>query len=721
MSARTRGNPWGAFVTLAALGMTAPGCDDITVPPTNPVAHSIVLNPTSIVVADGAETNISATVYDQNGDRMSPQPGLTWSTVDPAVATAAEGRVRGEFPGQTLLRVSVNEISAEAEVLVTAAATALQQLEGDAQRGGPGEALPGPLTIRVVDRHGNAVQGIEVEFSVEAGGGSISPARQTSDASGEVRSTWTLGPANVINRAAARLVEGAVEPVHFTASVVQETTVSDGGGEFETSGGEVAISFPAGAVSGETQISVEPAAPQTAAPAGATAIEGTSYRFEPSGITFSHPVEITISYEGATLPAGVRAEDLRIMRESSSGWEVVGSSSVDAGAKVVRGAIYGFSTYAIMAVSTAAVTVEVSALEPRVTQLRLAVAGAGILTPIESELAITNGAGIGTIELPAGDDRTFTVRGFDAGGTMTHRGSISANVTSAPEQKVTVQVGVLHEAVSVTSELPGEHVTAMMLSVSGSGIAQAITTAFIISGATATASVEVPAGSDRTFTVHGLDAQDNVTHQGAATAHVVQGTPPEVKVSLAPVMASVRMTAALPASLVEEMHLVVTGPGISTPVEAALVIVDGIGSATVQIPAGLERTFTVRALDGEGAITHRGSTISSVVAGVETNVSVDLDRVDGSVTVVITVGQNTLTLETHGASIRVGETRQFTATVHDAAGEPVEDAVLRWASANPALATVNAEGNVTGRRVGDTRISVSYNGFAASASLTIEP
>jgi uncharacterized protein YjdB len=71
------------------------------------------------------------------------------------------------------------------------------------------------------------------------------------------------------------------------------------------------------------------------------------------------------------------------------------------------------------------------------------------------------------------------------------------------------------------------------------------------------------------------------------------------------------------------------------------------------------------------------------------------------------------------ASIEVGETYQFTATVSytDGATEDVT-AEADWASSNTAVATVDA-GLATGVGAGITRISATYGGISDSATLNV--
>ena len=81
----------------------------------------------------------------------------------------------------------------------------LRLVSGDQQLGAMGSALSQPIIVKVVDAGGQPVTGAAVTFSVRAGGGSINPAANVSDANGLVSSTWTMGTSLGENKAVALL------------------------------------------------------------------------------------------------------------------------------------------------------------------------------------------------------------------------------------------------------------------------------------------------------------------------------------------------------------------------------------------------------------------------------------------------------------------------------------------------------------------------------------
>ncbi len=71
------------------------------------------------------------------------------------------------------------------------------------------------------------------------------------------------------------------------------------------------------------------------------------------------------------------------------------------------------------------------------------------------------------------------------------------------------------------------------------------------------------------------------------------------------------------------------------------------------------------------------------------------------------------------ATILVGNTVQLTATAEDAEGEPLPGRTATWASDAPAVATVSAEGVVTGVGTGSATITATIEGVTGTADVTV--
>ena len=118
-----------------------------------------------------------------------------------------------------------NEVTASSGALtpVTFTATAgpgapttLSVESGDAQADTAGAVLPQPIVAKVTDAFGNPVPGVNVDFAVTGGGGSVSVATVATDAAGLAQTTWTLGTgvgANVVTAST-----GTLTPVLFNAT-----------------------------------------------------------------------------------------------------------------------------------------------------------------------------------------------------------------------------------------------------------------------------------------------------------------------------------------------------------------------------------------------------------------------------------------------------------------------------------------------------------------------
>lgn len=97
----------------------------------------------------------------------------------------------------------------------TAGASRLTIVQGHLQTAAVGTLLPTPLILRALDANGKPVSGIPISFAVVAGGGTVDPATGTSDANGEVKAKWTLGPSSQVQTVQG--TAGSAEPVTISA------------------------------------------------------------------------------------------------------------------------------------------------------------------------------------------------------------------------------------------------------------------------------------------------------------------------------------------------------------------------------------------------------------------------------------------------------------------------------------------------------------------------
>jgi len=119
-----------------------------------------------------------------------------------------------------------------------------------------------------------------------------------------------------------------------------EATVEIGGGTFQFSEGAVRLEFPEGAVKNQTLVTVNRL---DSPPKNNSVVVLTAFRFGPEGTRFSKPVTVSIRYDPAALPSGVKAADLRLITRSGGSWREVPGSSSDVATSQVTGDVTHFS------------------------------------------------------------------------------------------------------------------------------------------------------------------------------------------------------------------------------------------------------------------------------------------------------------------------------------------------------------------------------------------
>ena len=166
----------------------------------------------------------------------------------------------------------------------------------------------------------------------------------------------------------------------------------------------------------------------------------------------------------------------------------------------------------------------------------------------------------------------------------------------------------------------------------------------------------------------------------------------------------------------------VSAPDIPTPLVFNIAVAGGVASGTITIPAGSNRTIAIRAFDGAGVETHTGSTTMTVQAGTNPTISITLSPLSGDVPIVATLGSFTVGVTPTLSTLSLGgaETVQLTATIHDAQGQAATGTVS-WATHDPGIAAVSATGLVSAVGVGQTTIVATFQGVAASTTITVTP
>jgi hypothetical protein len=91
-----------------------------------------------------------------------------------------------------------------------------------------GKELPNAIVIRALTEDGKPVEKATVGFTVVAGGGSVSPGSVLTDANGEARTKWVLGPTTPDQTLKAEVA--GVDPVTISATAIvpKEVVIAQG-------------------------------------------------------------------------------------------------------------------------------------------------------------------------------------------------------------------------------------------------------------------------------------------------------------------------------------------------------------------------------------------------------------------------------------------------------------------------------------------------------------
>lgn len=209
MISEFRKSPLFAALVLATVGSTA--CGKESSGPAAPVPSSVALSTSpvqSAVVGSVVSPGLTFSVKDQNGNSLAGIPVTVTvtaggGTLTGAPTTTASGETSiGVFTLGTIVGVNTVTIKAGSLAPITfsittvAGAPAQITASGAGQSAPAGTALPGIL-VKVADQFGNGVAGQSVTVSVAEGGGFVTPATGTTNASGQLTFNWTLGKSAV--------------------------------------------------------------------------------------------------------------------------------------------------------------------------------------------------------------------------------------------------------------------------------------------------------------------------------------------------------------------------------------------------------------------------------------------------------------------------------------------------------------------------------------------
>ncbi len=244
-----------ATITATATGSTASGSITATVAQVATALSKSAGDAQGGLVGTALGAPIAVRANDANG---SPVAGVAiafavtsggGSVANASVTTGTNGVASTTWTiGTNITQAQTVSASASGLAAVTFTATAnagpaaaIAVQAGNNQTATVGTTLPVRPAVRVTDSFGNARAGAMVQFSVTAGGGSVSGATQTADAQGIATvGNWTMGASPAANTLAATVVGTAISttfsataqaagaPANMTAFVGDNQTALQG-------------------------------------------------------------------------------------------------------------------------------------------------------------------------------------------------------------------------------------------------------------------------------------------------------------------------------------------------------------------------------------------------------------------------------------------------------------------------------------------------------------
>jgi hypothetical protein len=96
-------------------------------------------------------------------------------------------------------------------------------VQGSNQAVQGGKELPNAVVLRVLTEEGKPVEKVTVGFTVTTGGGSVNPGSALTDANGEARTKWILGPSDPDQKLKAEVA--GISPVTISATAIVPSAI----------------------------------------------------------------------------------------------------------------------------------------------------------------------------------------------------------------------------------------------------------------------------------------------------------------------------------------------------------------------------------------------------------------------------------------------------------------------------------------------------------------
>ncbi len=185
-----------------------------------------------------------------------------------------------------------------------------------------------------------------------------------------------------------------------------------------------------------------------------------------------------------------------------------------------------------------------------------------------------------------------------------------------------------------------------------------------------------------------------------------------------PQLAELRVSALVVGTPIDLLVVRVTASDIPTPLVFNLAVQNGVAQGTIRLPPGTQRIITVDAYDSDGDITAEGTKTIDVKPGQNPPVSIPVVSKAGQVTITVTLGPVSVVVQPTAPTVQVGAALQLSVTITAANGD-VLAGPAEWATTDPAVATVDQHGSVTGVMPGGVDIVATFAGVAGVSHVTV--
>lgn len=210
----------GLLAAIALLGPAALACGGSGTEPTNTVKVSaVIIDQPSFAIERGYHAPLTATVKNDAGATV-PVPVVWRSSVETVATLDANGRLVAIDTGSTLVTASTLGVTSQ-PILVRVVWQGAAKIEAyqftAPAAASPSATVPDSIRARVLDLKGNPVPGVRVAFTPTVGGGTVTPAIDTTDRNGVAAAQWTLGSSNGANQVTATVIDEDTKPLTFVS------------------------------------------------------------------------------------------------------------------------------------------------------------------------------------------------------------------------------------------------------------------------------------------------------------------------------------------------------------------------------------------------------------------------------------------------------------------------------------------------------------------------